>query len=38
MAAEMIHMIEVPVNRTNVAETSRHLSWENYAKTILNTR
>jgi glycosyltransferase involved in cell wall biosynthesis len=38
MAAEMIHMIEAPVDRANVAETSSHLSWENYAKTILNTR
>jgi glycosyltransferase involved in cell wall biosynthesis len=36
MAKEMIHMLDEPINRNNVAETAKHLSWENYAKAILN--
>lgn len=37
MAEEMNRMIEHPINRENVAETASKLSWENYAKAILNT-
>ncbi len=37
MAEEMNRMIEHPINRENVAETASMLSWENYAKAILNT-
>ncbi len=36
MAEEMIRMIEHPIDRKNVAETAKHMSWENYAKAILN--
>lgn len=36
MAEEMNRMIEHPINRENVAETASKLSWENYAKAILN--
>lgn len=36
MAEEMNRMIEHPINRDNVAETASLLSWENYAKAILN--
>jgi glycosyltransferase involved in cell wall biosynthesis len=36
MAKEMIHMLDEPIDRNNVAETAKHLSWENYAKAILN--
>jgi glycosyltransferase involved in cell wall biosynthesis len=36
MAEEMNRMIEHPINRDNVAETASKLSWENYAKAILN--
>lgn len=36
MAKEMARMLDFPIDRKNVAETSRHLSWENYAKAILN--
>lgn len=35
MANEMLHSIESPIDRKNVAETSRNMSWENYAKAIL---
>jgi hypothetical protein len=28
-------MIEQPINREHVAETASKLSWENYAKAIL---
>ncbi len=37
MAEEMNRMIEHPINRENVAVTASMLSWENYAKAILNT-
>jgi glycosyltransferase involved in cell wall biosynthesis len=37
MAEEMNRMIEHPINRENVAETASKLSWENYAKAIVNT-
>lgn len=36
MAEEMNRMIEHPINRDNVAETASKLSWENYAKAIIN--
>ena len=36
MAKEMIHMLDKPIDRNNVSETAKHLSWENYAKAILN--
>lgn len=36
MANEMIHMLDQPIDRKNVTETAKHLSWENYAKAILN--
>lgn len=36
MAEEMNRMIEHPINRENVKETASKLSWENYAKSILN--
>lgn len=36
MAEEMNRMIEHPINRENVKETASKLSWENYAKAILN--
>jgi hypothetical protein len=36
MAKEMIHMLDEPIDRNNVAETAKHLSWKNYAKAILN--
>lgn len=35
MAAAMIKSIEHPINRQHVAETSREMSWENYALDIL---
>jgi glycosyltransferase involved in cell wall biosynthesis len=35
MAEEMNRMIEQPINREHVAETASKLSWENYAKAIL---
>ena len=36
MADAMIRSIEYPIPRKNVEETSRNMSWENYAKAILN--
>jgi glycosyltransferase involved in cell wall biosynthesis len=38
MAAAMITSIEKPIPRENIEETSRNMSWENYAKSILNRR
>jgi glycosyltransferase involved in cell wall biosynthesis len=38
MAAVMIKSIEKPIPREHVAETSREMSWANYAKAILNER
>jgi glycosyltransferase involved in cell wall biosynthesis len=35
MAAAMIKSIEQPINRENVAASSKDMSWENYAKAIL---
>jgi glycosyltransferase involved in cell wall biosynthesis len=35
MAAAMEKIIEHPVNRANVAEASKEMSWENYASVIL---
>lgn len=35
MGKAMIKSIEKPINRENVAETSKEMSWENYAKEIL---
>lgn len=34
MAAAMIKSIEKPINRENVAASSKDMSWENYAKAI----
>lgn len=34
MAAAMIKSIEQPINRDNVAASSKDMSWENYAKAI----
>jgi glycosyltransferase involved in cell wall biosynthesis len=38
MAEVMLKFIEKPIPREHVAETSREMSWENYAKAILNER
>jgi glycosyltransferase involved in cell wall biosynthesis len=38
MAEVMIKSIEKPIPRDHVAETSREMSWLNYAKAILNER
>lgn len=38
MAEVMIKAIEKPIPRENVAETSREMSWTNYAKAILYER
>jgi glycosyltransferase involved in cell wall biosynthesis len=38
MAEAMIKAIEMPISREHVAETSREMSWSNYAKAILNER
>ncbi len=37
MANEMIHIFDSPIDRKNVAETAKHLSWENYAKAIIHS-
>lgn len=36
MAEVMLKSIEKPIERQNVAQTAEKLSWENYAKAILN--
>lgn len=36
MAAQMERFIDNPIPRQNIAETAKVLSWENYAKAILN--
>ena len=38
MASVMIKAIEKPIPREHVAETSREMSWANYANAILNER
>jgi len=38
MSRAMIRAIEEPIPRENIEETSRNMSWENYAKSILNRR
>lgn len=38
MAAAMIKSIEQPINRDNVAASSKDMSWENYAKAIWNRK
>jgi len=35
MAEQMIRSIEHPINRANVAATSKDMSWKNYAKEIM---
>jgi len=35
MAKQMIKSIEHPINRENVAATSKDMSWKNYAKEIM---
>ena len=37
MAAKMNLMIEQPIDRNNVDRATEKMSWENYAKAILNT-
>lgn len=36
MAKQMVEIIEHPIDRKNVGETADKMSWENYAKAILN--
>jgi glycosyltransferase involved in cell wall biosynthesis len=36
MAEVMLKSIEQPIDRKNVAEATKQMSWENYAKAILN--
>jgi glycosyltransferase involved in cell wall biosynthesis len=38
MAEAMNKAIEKPIPRENIEETSRSMSWENYAKSILSSR
>ncbi len=38
MAGVMLKAIDQPINREHVAETSRGMSWTNYATAILNER
>jgi glycosyltransferase involved in cell wall biosynthesis len=38
MAAQMERFIEQPIPRDNINETAKLLSWENYAKAILNLK
>jgi len=35
MAEQMIRAIEQPIDRKNVAATSKDMSWDNYAREIL---
>ena len=35
MAAQMIKAIEQPIDRNNVVEATKKMSWENYSKAIL---
>lgn len=35
MAGTMFRFLEYPINRDNVAEKVKEMSWENYAKTIM---
>ena len=37
MAAQMLRMVEHPIDRKNVKKTADNMSWENYAKTIMQT-
>jgi glycosyltransferase involved in cell wall biosynthesis len=37
MASVMQKMIDTPIDRKNVHESTRQMSWDNYAKAILNT-
>jgi glycosyltransferase involved in cell wall biosynthesis len=36
MANVMIKFLENPINRANVGESAKDMSWENYAKAIVN--
>lgn len=36
MAAQMLKFLDHPIDRSNVMEATREMSWKNYAKTILN--
>jgi glycosyltransferase involved in cell wall biosynthesis len=38
MARVMNLSLEQPISRSNVEAATRQMSWENYAKTILNTK
>ncbi|MEZ4938600.1 MAG: glycosyltransferase [Crocinitomicaceae bacterium] len=35
MASKMIQSIEKPINRENIAQKTKEMSWENYAKAIV---
>lgn len=35
MAAEMMHFLEQPIDRNNVEQMTKKMSWENYANAIL---
>ncbi|UPT65480.1 MAG: hypothetical protein M0D57_13100 [Sphingobacteriales bacterium JAD_PAG50586_3] len=37
MAGTMFRFLEYPIDRANVASKVKEMSWENYAKTILNS-
>ena len=37
MAAQMIKAIEQPIDRNNVVEATKKMSWENYSKAILGS-
>jgi len=38
MASVMMKYLDHPLDRKNVSEVASHLSWENYAKVVLNTK
>ncbi|MFC2100496.1 glycosyltransferase [Bacteroidota bacterium] len=38
MAQAMLNLIEKPIPRENIFETSREMSWKNYAKAIMELR
>lgn len=36
MAAQMLRLIDEPISRANVRESTRQMSWDNYVQAILN--
>ena len=36
MANAMMKSIESPIDKDNIVQTSKNMSWDNYAKAILN--